>query len=129
MKHREDDLFSDLMLKLCEKRSYIIDIFQDKEEGLIAYIRSMIKNMLNNALISSSKNTTDNIFIYKTYDGEDKHLDCEQFDAYYLDIILNLEAEEVMSKLEKELKIDEFKLLCYILENTCDKEAIEKVFF
>ncbi len=130
LKDKEEDLFSEVVLRLYEKKEHILTIFEGKEEGLASYIRTMIKNILNDALLSMSKNPIDNIYIDSRYEDEGAVPDEERFRVEAVDVITRLEAKEVMMKFESNLREEDFKLLCYMLENKVDdKDKMEKTLF
>ncbi|GAB6078761.1 hypothetical protein [Hydrogenobaculum acidophilum] len=130
LKDKEEDLFSEVVLRLYEKKEYILTIFEGKEEGLASYIRTVIKNILNDAILSMSKNPIDNIYIDSRYEYEGIIPDEERFRVEAVDVMVKLEAKEVMMKFKSNLREEDFKLLCYILENKDDeKDKMEKILF
>ncbi len=122
LKEQHEDLFMEFMVKLFSKRDFLLDRFQNQEDGLSSYIREMIKNFLRDKIISMSRNPLDNVNIIE---GE--------FESNYetpVMILNRIEAIKFKETLEKAFSEKEFMLLCYMItDNKEEKKRIRELFF
>ncbi|MBK3332643.1 sigma-70 family RNA polymerase sigma factor [Persephonella atlantica] len=116
--YEKEDLFMDFMSKLFEKREYLLNLFENQENGLPSYIRLMASNFLKDRIKSLSDSREKAVFNNErlTYT-----------EGRFEEVIIQIDAFKLSETLKKELKEDEILLLCYI--TAPDKKDFEEKYF
>lgn len=130
LKKNEEDLFMEFMVKLFEKRNDLLNKFENQDNGLPSYIRTMVKNFLNDYIRSMSKKPLDNVYINKStdesYKTEDTFIDTSKNPSI---IIEEIEAKRFMEILEKNISEEDFKIICYLTKEKNEKEKMKEKLF
>ncbi len=109
----KEDLFSEFMIKVFNKREFLIELFKNQPKGLPSYIRKMASNFLKDKLRHMSKNTLNPVYKYK-YMDELKREDLLSFDP--VKILVILDCQNLEKTFDKQFSEDEKHLLYYLLE-------------
>ncbi len=109
-----EDLFMEFIEKLWEKRNYLTCIFENQDNGLPAYIRQMVSNFLKDKIKQMSEKNENIVF-----SSEDKSNE----------ILIKIEAMKLEEILNRKLKNEDFKVLCYMITEGKHKTFYEEKHF
>lgn len=101
-----EDIFMDFINKIFEKRTFLLQKFENQSQGLASYIRQMAKNFLKDKLKIMSEIQFESVNNYERLISTDKNEPIKQ--------LIKIEGFRFAEIIDSKFKEEEILILCYI---------------